>query len=112
SVFKSLPTGANPFDVEINPADGMLYWNETGNSNRIRRTRLDGSGAIETVASFSYNLTNGLAVDSRSGVIYYTTYTFEIRQINTDGTGASVLVPDLYGTNYLEVLHLPTSNTA
>ena len=33
SIFKALPSGAYPFDVESDPANGKLYWNQYSPGN-------------------------------------------------------------------------------
>ncbi|HKI31994.1 MAG TPA: PEP-CTERM sorting domain-containing protein [Gemmataceae bacterium] len=121
SVFESLPAGSSPFDVEIDLANGKLYWNQyatntTPSLRLLRRANLDGTGAIEdlVLATPPNNFNNGFEFDPAGGQLYYalgstitTTPTpVGIFRANADGTGSQFLLNDLNGFNYVEVVHL------
>ena len=68
-----------------------LYWLDDGH-NRIRRSRLDGSGIVETVATSSDRIyyPRDFAVDDDNDYVYWAADNYnEIRRKRADGTGAS-----------------------
>jgi DNA-binding beta-propeller fold protein YncE len=122
SVFKSLPAGSGPFDVEIDPANGKLYWNQYApndpSQRLLRRANLDGTGGIEDLLSGGSNLiNNGINFDPVDQRLYYSLATTSGTPLglfgaNANGTGSQQLLLDLDGINYIEVLHLPQQAAA
>ena len=69
----------------------MLYWTDAG-SDRIQRSRLDGSGVEDVIDSGLVN-PRGLAVDEAAGQLYWTDYgSDKIQRSNLDGSGVEDLV--------------------
>jgi hypothetical protein len=121
SIFKTLPSGAFPFDVESDPANGKLYWDQYSpgnNANRlIRSANLDGSGSIQDLVSASPNrFQNGFDFDTINQKLYYALQpesgggtNLGLYQANADGTGQQIVLSEsaagVGAFNYMEVLH-------
>ncbi|RIK88317.1 MAG: hypothetical protein DCC67_00700 [Planctomycetota bacterium] len=95
----TLAAGANAFDVDVDPWNGHVYWNEYADfslaKQAIRRTTLSSGGAVETVfqpATMDQRLFSGLDYDPRSGGIYFSSgfngaRATTVARINADGSG-------------------------
>ncbi len=71
-----------------------LYWTDAG-SDRIQRSRLDGSG-VEDVVNAGLVNPRGLALDEAAGTLYWTDYgTDKIQRANLDGSQIEDLVTGL-----------------
>jgi hypothetical protein len=115
AVFKTLPTGSAPHDVEIDVASGRLYWNQDSSgdvANRLLRSaNLDGSGGITDILSAGTNrIPNGIYFDSLNQELYYGLFTnsadpLGMYRVNPDGSGNQFILNDGDGFNYIEVLH-------
>jgi hypothetical protein len=114
SVFKTLPTGSAPFEVEIDTARGKLYWDQVSGdiANRLLRSaNLDGSGGISDILSSGTNrFMNGINFDTVNQKLYYSLADnsgapLGMYRMNPDGTGNEFILNDGDGFNYIEGLH-------
>ena len=83
-------------DVGLDPAGGMIYWNDR-NSHKIQRTRLDGTGGIEDLYTFipDRGKPHGMAIDLYAGMIYWTdTRTHWVMRGRMDGVGPPEVLYD------------------
>jgi hypothetical protein len=121
TVFKSGLNGL--FDVEIGPANAKLYWiqDTTGPQGLLRRANLDGTGGInDLLASGTNRFSNGIDFDPVDQKLYYSVQNVNgsvntplgLGRVNADGTGNQILLNDLDGINYIEVVHLPQQAAA
>lgn len=83
---------SNPWDVEIDPVNGKIYWSETdypGTNAFIQRANLSDGTGLETLVS-NVN-SQGIAVDPLRGKIYYTVFTTgaNVYSANLDGSGGA-----------------------
>ncbi len=120
-VFKSGLSSLH--DVEIDAAGGKLYWNQdtTGPQGLLRRTNLDGTGGIQDLlASGTNRFPDGINFDPVDQKLYYYLANVSgpvitplgLGRVNADGTGNQIVLNDLDGINYIEVLHLPQEAAA
>ncbi len=117
ATFKTLATGAAPFDVEIDSAGGYLYWNQYAlgvpSQRLLRRARLAGTGSIEDLLSAGPNVfNNAIHFDAVDQKLYYslasnTGTPLGLFRANADGTGSQFVLNDGDGFDYIAVLHLP-----
>lgn len=95
-------TGGHATDISLDRLNGHIYWCEntdtgvrnTGTRNGIFRCDLDGSQE-QTILSLS-SKPFGLEVDATNGHIYYSLDSGEIRRVNTDGSGDTLIVTATY----------------
>ncbi len=123
STLITLPTGSDPFDVEIDVANGKIYWNQYGGVlndpafRLIRRANLDGTGIEDLVSAGSNLFNNSIHFDTADQKIYYALASTSgtplgVYRANADGTGQESVLNDGDGFNYLEVLHTAAPNAA
>lgn len=62
-------TGAQPFQVEVDWLNGLVYWTIWSNTSSIWCARLDGTGGTTAIANNLYYPT-GLEVDGERGFLY------------------------------------------
>lgn len=110
SVFKTLAGNlANPHDVEINPALGKLYWNQTFTVDGIFQANLDGSGGYGLQVDPPDGAANGFHFDALTQKLFVSgTAADRIQSLNLDGSDFTTLVPGRTFVNYLEVVNLAT----
>lgn len=92
-----LMNGLNsPFAVDV--ADNFIYWSEVAGHDRLRRSAMDGSGAVTLVSnvqSYDFEVT--------SQYIYMTTTFGSVLRTNLDGTGSTTLASSLGFLNGIDV---------
>ena len=59
-----------PFDIEVDPLNGKIYWTEVGPSNDIKRANLSDGSNVEKVIE-KLNWCQGIAIDYIRNRIYY-----------------------------------------
>jgi hypothetical protein len=102
----TLPSGSSdPFDIEIDPGAGLLYWDNPPD-NQIFKSDLAG-GTRELIATVP-GLANGIHVDPVDQKIYFGVAGVGVESVNTDGTGFE-FVATARTYNYSEVLRLSSA---
>jgi probable HAF family extracellular repeat protein len=110
SLFKTLSGPLVALDTELDAVQGWLYWNPNGGAGTIQRTRLSGSGPVETFLTPTNGNGNGFHFDPFDRDIYY----FGLRtnvgpsdlcRIPGGSTNIDYLVVEPDRLNYVEVMH-------
>jgi hypothetical protein len=113
STFKSLPSSAAPFDVEMDTTTGRLYWNEYGaNPNQMSRTLIDGSGPVQSVFTLTNRFRNGFYFDMLDQKFYYGEVVNDptngqatlVFSRAADGSTEQLLFSEPEGLNYIELI--------
>jgi len=113
AVFKALPDTSVPFDVEIDPVKGFLYWNnDSAIPGEMSRSLLDGSGQVERAFTIANSFRNGFHFDSIGGKVYYADEQNNptnssatcLWRSNPDGSSPEFLRDEPDGVNYVEVV--------
>jgi hypothetical protein len=115
ATFVTLAAGSQPFDIELDPLNNMLYWNEYAfgsfANQAIRRTTAGSAGPVETIfqpANSAQGLANGMDFDPVDNVLYFASggaASNGLSRINPDGSNYQLVLTNSDGINYVSAAH-------